>query len=101
MGVGWAPKATWNRHIAIQFGNYLRRCSGTRPKVVMADNLGMRNGVEQDSGHFYTEFKEILKKQNAEFYSFIAHASKWHQPVDSGHIGNQLKKGILSLIRVL
>ena len=70
-------------------------CTNGRGKLIFADNLWMKDGIDHDSGHYYKEFQDLLKKQKAEFYGFLTHASKWHQPVDSGHIGNQLKRGNL------
>ena len=64
---------------------FLKSCLMATNRVVKG-----ADGVTHDSSLYYVEFQKSLKDQSADLHSIIAHSPKWMQPVDSGHIGNQM-----------
>ena len=93
MHIFWSKSGSWNRNVAIGFGKLLNKgpFKRDRQKVLWFDGLGMRNGVKNDSGHFYREFQASLDKGNWVQQVHKPRESKWAQAVDL-HVAANLKR---------
>ena len=98
--VFWSKSASWNRGVAIGFGNLLNKgpFKNDRVKFLWFDGLGMRDGIKHDNGHFYKEFQTSLDSGNWKQVVHKPRESKWAQGVDL-NVGATIKSKMYKRIR--